>query len=400
MKVLMLTHEFPPTVVSGVATYCYDLADALAKRGIEVTIVAGSPPSFIKSNPAHKSTKANPRVLRVGTIPKLPPAHLWYQLMNLSAISKLVSTTDIVHGMDVDSFPMIYLSKNRNPEVPWVVTLHIGTASEAQYAVKSVGRGGTIGELLRLGLGLPAWDISFRGAVRYADAIVSVAHHTATEDKKRYRIDSRKLFTIHSGIDIERLENIARGSMSDDPKSDKVRLFWAGRFAWRKGVLQLMEALSYMVHKIGFGNFELQMFGKGPLEDRVRQFASELGLGDKVKFRGFVRYEELIASMALSDVVCFPSLYEAWPFGMMEPMSLGKPILAFMAPFSREVLGDEYRIPLARSIEDYARCLHLLCISKDLRQECQAYLQARARDHFDIKVVVEKYLDLYRKVLQ
>lgn len=131
----------------------------------------------------------------------------------------------------------------------------------------------------------------------------------------------------------------------------------------------------------------------------MRELVSRFNLNDNIRLRGFVEYEELIASMANSDIVCFPCLYEACPVGMIEAMSLGKPILAFRTAFSRELLGDDCKLPLATCIHDYARCLHLLCTSEGLRNDCQAYLQARARDRFDIRAIAGRYRDLYKRVL-
>lgn len=40
MKIALINHEFPP-IVSGIGGYTYDLANNLAKKGIEVVVITG-----------------------------------------------------------------------------------------------------------------------------------------------------------------------------------------------------------------------------------------------------------------------------------------------------------------------------------------------------------------------
>jgi glycosyltransferase involved in cell wall biosynthesis len=397
MKVLILTHEFPPYDIGGMGTFINYLARALARSGMEVTVAAGTPSRFLRVS--HNDTitiRTDPSIIRVVKI-RVPPAHLWYQVMNFSALRRLFAGFDLIHGQDCNSFPLIYFSKKDHRDLPWVVTFHTGVVSEFYSALQSFGRGGFLSEFLRNGVGFPAWDVLVRGEVRFADAIVPVSENLSVEMEKCYGVDERRLFPIVSGVDIERLESIAQ-SVCNCHESERVRLFWGGRLIWRKGILHLLNALSHLIHVVGFRDFELQVFGSGPLERRVRELVSELGLSGNVRIRGFVKYEELIANMALSDVVCFPSLYEACPSGMMEAISLGKPVLAFRTVFARELLGQSYPLQLATSTDDYARCLHLLCSSENLRHECELYLRTRGRRHFDIRVTAEKYSNLYRRL--
>jgi glycosyltransferase involved in cell wall biosynthesis len=316
--------------------------------------------------------------------------------MNLHGLRKLASKFDIVHGQDTSSFPLIYFSKRIDPELPWVVTAHDGFISELQFAIRSLGRGGAIGDFLRYVVGFPAWDAILRGDLRYADVIVPVSDNLSNEIMGFYRIDPRRIVTIPIGVDIEHLESLARFS-SPPVASNKVKLFWAGRMSWRKGIIHLMHSLSHLIHEIGFNDFELQMFGRGPLESKVRVLVAALNLNSNVRLRGFVKYEELIASMATSDIVCFPSLYEACPVGLVEAMVLGRPTVAFDRPYSRELIGMEG--VLARGISDYAEVLHDLCTDSGLRQKLGKRLKVRAQGNFDIRLIAGNYLKLYQETL-
>jgi glycosyltransferase involved in cell wall biosynthesis len=255
---------------------------------------------------------------------------------------------------------------------------------------------GSLRDFLTYVAGFPIWDISLMGNGRCADALVTVSKGLSREICNHYDIDPQSLFTIHTGVNIEHLQDVLKKTFVHRHTSERTRLFYAGRLYWGKGILHLLKSLSYLNRKMGFNRFELDIFGRGPLERKVRELVARLGLTHNVRMRGFATHEELMASMAMTDIVCFPSLYEACPLGMIEAMALGKPIAAFRRPFSTELLGDGPDVQFARTIEDYAGFLYSLCTSEDLRVRIGSRLQSRARDEFDIKVVAQEYVKVYK----
>jgi len=396
--VLLITHEFPPDIYGGIGVFCYDLANALGRRGINVTVAAGCLPRTIRRRVDDIQVASNVQVVRLPKV-DIPPNHFWYQMMNRQALKTLIADADVVHCPDSAAFPMVYLSKRDRPRVPWVVFLNSGPVSDLYCVLRSVGGGGSLGDMFRYGVGFPGWDLALRGDIRFADALVAVSESLSTEVKNCYSVETRKLTTIHNGEDIGHLQEIAEKGHSNWKTGHKMRIFCAGRLVWRKGVNQLIDSLIYLTQEIAFRDFELQLFGRGPLERNVRQLILRSNLKENVVFRGFVEYEELIASMGSSDVVCFPSLYEACPMGMIEAMALGRPVVAFDRPYSREMMGDDSELPLAQNIQEYAHMLHKLCTRQDLREVLGRSLQARARRMFDIEISSDRYLKLYQEVL-
>ena len=392
MKVLMLTHEYPPDSIGGIATFCHELANVLPECGVDLTVAAGSNTINVPTIQNHNGSSHLIRLSKVN----LPPTHLWYQLMNLGTLGRLIERFDIVQAQDSSAFPLLYLAKKKHPHIPWVVTIHSGPVSELYYALASLKDGGSLIEFARYGIGFPSWDVILRADIKFADEVVPVSHNLFLEIQKRYGLDSERASIIHTGIDVEKVMKMARTSVSGNT-SNKVMLFWAGRFSWRKGIVHLLNSLEYLAHDIGFTNFEIQLFGRGPLERKVRELTSHLKLTENIRFRGFVRYEEVISAMASSDIVCFPSLYEACPVGMIEAMALGKPLVVFDRPFSREMLG-EIELGPAEDIRGYAKALYSLCNSDELRKQVGASLRARARQ-FDIKTIAENYVRVYQKIL-
>jgi glycosyltransferase involved in cell wall biosynthesis len=179
---------------------------------------------------------------------------------------------------------------------------------------------------------------------------------------------------------------------------DKIRLFYGGRLYYGKGILELLKSMDYLTRKLGFESYQLEVFGRGPLERKVRESTLSSNLARNVKLRGFVERRELMASMATSDIVCIPSKYEVCPLTMMEAMALGKPVVTFDRAFSRELLGGDPELPLAKSVEDYAKNLYALCTSEDLRKKIGNRMQSQAREKFDIKTTARNYSKIYSDI--
>ena len=387
MHVLLLTHEFPPYVIGGVGTFCADLADALGKSGIDVTVVTGSP-----ARPLRTDRRGRVNVVRVPRI-DIPPNYLWFQLMNHNALKKILHNVDIVHGQDTSSFPTIYLARRNGRRIPWVVTVHTCPVSHMKYTAHSMRHGGSMYEFVSCVIGFPIWDTILRGNMNFADAIIPVSKCLSKDLRESKYITNSRLLTIHNGVNIQRLiETAERGA--SPPVSNKIRMFWSGRYVWVKGILQLLESLQILRQRFRFDNFELNMFGRGPLERTICQLVSRLGLEQNVRLRGFVAHNELLVWLASSDLVCFPSLSECLPMALIEAMALGKPIVAFDKPFARETMGD-VGSPFARSIEHFATNLYRLCIDEGLRKRVGRALQQRARTEFDINIIARKYAKLY-----
>jgi len=393
----MLTHEYPPYVYGGVGTFTYDLARSLSSKGTSVSVMAGYPAGAanIKLDGSRKTEK-NLEVIRIPRL-GLPPSQLWYEIMNLARIRSILAKFDIIHSHCGPSFPMIFQCKRDYPKLPWVVTMHTNPVSQLYYATKSVtSMEGSIGDIFANVVGFPIWDLGFRVHASLADAVVAVSQHLARELREEYGVNPRKLFTINTGVNLRTLGEAYEANFSSQDEDKPVKLLFAGRLYWPKGVLYLLRALVSLNIEFRFNNYRLEIFGDGPLRRRILSFISKFHLEKNVKLMGFVRHTELLDSMANSNIVCVPSLYEACPVGMIEAMALGKPVIAFDRPFARELLSGVPHFPIAKNIREYARLLYTFCTSPDLRDEFGNLLRKHTLELFDVDTVAEKYLRVYR----
>ncbi|MCA9772990.1 MAG: glycosyltransferase family 4 protein [Myxococcales bacterium] len=74
----------------------------------------------------------------------------------------------------------------------------------------------------------------------------------------------------------------------------------------------------------------------GEVADRIQS----LGLGDEVRFTGFVPSENLAALYSLASVYLYPSLFEGFGFTTLEAMACGCPVITSNCSSLPEVVGD------------------------------------------------------------
>jgi glycosyltransferase involved in cell wall biosynthesis len=104
-------------------------------------------------------------------------------------------------------------------------------------------------------------------------------------------------------------------------KEDAVkRLLFVGNLSERKGVTDLLKALSHS----GFANlrFELVLAGGGDVASYQAK-ASELGLEKVVRFTGWSEQKEVAALMAQADILVLPSYDEGLPLVILEALANG-----------------------------------------------------------------------------
>jgi N,N'-diacetylbacillosaminyl-diphospho-undecaprenol alpha-1,3-N-acetylgalactosaminyltransferase len=118
-----------------------------------------------------------------------------------------------------------------------------------------------------------------------------------------------------------------------------------------------------------------------------------------VKYLGFRRdIKELIS---ICDIFVLPSYREGVPRTLLEAASMQKAIVTTNATGCKEVVEDNVN-GLLVPIKDYktlAKKIDILVNDKDLREKFAKNGRIKAINEFDIKVVVKKYMEVYKELL-
>jgi glycosyltransferase involved in cell wall biosynthesis len=139
----------------------------------------------------------------------------------------------------------------------------------------------------------------------------------------------------------------------------------------------------------------LVLSGAGGLLEPAKALARDLGLSDRVHFLG-VRTDipDVLAAM---DVFVLSSDWEGNPLSVIEAMAAGLPTVSTAAGGVPELIesGKEgFVVPLG-DLDGLAKSMTFLLNHKPVRETMGAAAARRARDKFDVSVMIRAYEHLY-----
>lgn len=111
-------------------------------------------------------------------------------------------------------------------------------------------------------------------------------------------------------------------------KGGPLRLTWSGRMMKFKGADQLVE-VAYHLRELGV-DFTMDLFGGGVLTESMQARVHKLGLGDRVKLRGYVPFSELTEeNQSHFDVWVCPHPQGDPSSAYLETLGNGLPMLGY-----------------------------------------------------------------------
>jgi glycosyltransferase involved in cell wall biosynthesis len=135
-----------------------------------------------------------------------------------------------------------------------------------------------------------------------------------------------------------------------------------------------------------------------PHEAQLRERALALGVGDDVRFLGWVSAAELEGLYAAASCVVLPTLAEGFGLPVLEAMARGVPVACSDIPVVREVAGDDARFFDPRSEAAIGRAIVQLLSDPDLARRLRAAGPARAAQ-FSWRRAAEQTLAVYERAL-
>ncbi len=146
---------------------------------------------------------------------------------------------------------------------------------------------------------------------------------------------------VRRGVPRERIEVIYPGvdtawycPDAGAPRDPHPTFLYLGRLKRYKGVEIVLHALARA--RAGRPDLALQIAGQGDDRSRLERLAARLGLGEAVRFLGYVSDEEKRRLLRRAWAVVFPSPKEGWGISNVEAAACGTPALASDSPGLKE----------------------------------------------------------------
>jgi len=308
MRVLMLSWEYPPRVVGGIAAHVDGLARAMARAGHDVVVFSLDHPGV-----ADDTMSEGVRVLRANAdLPWLPDDYVVSQMASANhQLTQLAARLgswrpQVVHAHDwlvawtADTLKTLW-------GVPLVATIH-GTER---------GRhGGYVPQGTPAAINAVEWWLTLQ-----AHQVIACSKFMVREVTDDFELPSEKVNLVPNGIDIGHWHTPSAVPIDDHPP---LVVAW-GRIQYEKGFQVLSRAIGYLRHR--FPELRCVIAGRGTYLAELQTQIDMEGVGDIVQLAGFVPDEELRALLQRASCVVIPSLYE--PFGIvaLEGMAAGAPTI-------------------------------------------------------------------------
>ncbi len=167
----------------------------------------------------------------------------------------------------------------------------------------------------------------------WVDVFVAISSATA-RDQADHNPETRRLVTIHSGIDLARFDPQARHpglrSVLGIPDAGPVAIC-IGRLAEGKGQREFLEAAALVARRHRDGTFLVagdEVDGAGCIVAELEALARALDILEAVRFIGW--REDIQAVLSVVDVVvhCPTTWIEGLSVAVLEAMAMGKPTVA------------------------------------------------------------------------
>lgn len=310
VSILILSWEYPPLVIGGIAPHVYEMSRHLQAGQTAVHVVTNTAPGrpvLEVENGVH--------VHRVNSYENLTDFEDWVLQFNLAIVDYVTAQLggnirfDLIHAHDwLVGYAALLLRQRLN--LPLVTTIHAtehgrnqGLFTPQQYMIHSIEH-----EL-----------------VSTSDKVIVCSLHMQSEVCAVHTLDKQRTEVIPNGIDLHSLELMPAHSFRREQyaqEGGEIVLF-LGRLVKEKGVQVLLQSMHEVLRE--FPHCTCIVAGRGPMSADLEASAAELGTS--IRFTGFVDSLEKSYLLEIADICVFPSIYE--PFGIvaLEAMGSGTPVI-------------------------------------------------------------------------
>lgn len=291
----------------GLETYCWEMGRALARRGHEVSLVAGA-----RGNAWHNEVTLAQFPFRLEQ--EWPNfGHRFQRLMERLSFARLALDHVLSAGYDAlvickpYDFPVMWHARRRG--------------LKAKVAFHASGTDFYFGD---------------RWFSEVVNRWAAVSRYTAAQQERRY---GRVASVVHNGVDVERFHVVGRNpnlrERWDVPKNARL-IVSTGRLVGWKGLRFVVSAMPRLAHDVHY-----LAVGAGPEAESLRAHASALGVAERVHLIGRVEHPELPEVLSQADIYVQPSIgEESFGISVVEAMACRLPVLASDIGALPEVVAD------------------------------------------------------------
>lgn len=224
------------------------------------------------------------------------------------------------------------------------------------------------------------------------DKIVTIADEVDEKLKQHLNFEDYKFVKIYNGVYIKKFSNaeVKDRSLFNFKKDDRL-IIQVSSFRKQKDQETLIKSLLFLPD-----NFKVLLVGDGPLKSELENLTKDNNLSERVMFLGL--RNDVPNLLKMCDYVILSSNHEGLSLASIEGMASGKPFIASKVPGLTEIV-DKYGLLFNKGDEkDLSSKIISLENNIDFKEDVVKRCLHRA-NQFDIMTMVDKYIDLYKKMI-
>jgi glycosyltransferase involved in cell wall biosynthesis len=209
----------------------------------------------------------------------------------------------------------------------------------------------------------------------FLSKIICQSESMKDELMKTYKLKNEQLAIIENPV-------VENNFLNELTFSKTIKLVTIGRFSAEKGQFRMLEILKKMDE-----NFSLDLYGKGILENDLKNKIKELNLEKRVKICG--ECKNSLSVLKNYDCTILTSYTEGFPNVLVESLSVGTPVVAFKVSGAEHIIDEGKNGYCIKQNDDEnfqlaLKKIHELKFSKSTIKE-------KCLEKFSIQKIFDKY---------
>jgi glycosyltransferase involved in cell wall biosynthesis len=362
------------------------LAESLAARGIEVTIVTTrtEPPLSFPPRPMRplREPRGSIEIIRAPAFGNWTPRalRLVTDLVVLWAIMRRRRKIDAVYAVQFSG------------AIPAAVAARVtGLPSVVKFA-----GGGEHGDFRAISRREDASGVI--AALRGMDRFVIISDEIRTEAEAA-GIDPARFVRIRNGVDTRSFspEGPEAAIPELGPRGKRKVVLFVGRLGPEKRVDVLLRSFARVLTQVP--EARLALAGEGPRLGECITLARELGIESQLAFLG--PRADVDALHRAASVFVLPSVSEGLPNALLEALACGTPCVATDIPGTRDVVthGREALLVPPGDTEALAAAIVRLLEDRELAQRLATAGRRHVMGEFDMQHVADRYVALFSELV-
>lgn len=174
-------------------------------------------------------------------------------------------------------------------------------------------------------------------------------------------------------------------------------VLYAGRIAREKNLPVLVAAMAPLLAESS--RLHLWVVGDGPQREELRTLARQTGVGDRVRFFGFVSREEIDQYYAAADVFAFTSMTETQGLVVVEAMAHGLPAVVVQGGGAGAAVRDgENGFLVSNRPQEVTEALRQIITDRRLAERLSAGARETAAE-YTVEKMVSRVVAVYHEAL-